>query len=336
MKLVKAKCPSCGADIEVDKNSDSTKCDYCGSKIIVEDAININAIEIKNLPKLEGYLKNGDREYKNYDYEEALNYYNKAIDLDPDNLLVVLRVGICKSTTTTYNKFATTYAINALKNVLKEEKDEAKAKKYITETYACIFKLEQLARNTWSSVNQYEVINITNHNERLNKCLLAYEYLFEVAKTKEFKITIVNRMINIICELLAPKKYYTFNRANGNRIVKRYNIDYNFTNILNQKYQKYVNELYTLDPSTIPTNNTNKKVSNANSKSTINIIIYVIFGILALLGLITSSYLFVLILIIDLVLYILKENKKIFVNNDKAAYITMIILGIIGIIGIFI
>ena len=74
MKLVKAKCPSCGAAIEVDKNSDTTKCDYCGSKIVVDDAIAkfklevSGEVEIKNLPKIEGYLKNGEREYKNYDY----------------------------------------------------------------------------------------------------------------------------------------------------------------------------------------------------------------------------------------------------------------------------
>ena len=57
MKLVAAKCPSCGANIDVDKDSDKTKCEFCHSTILVEDAIAkvkvevTGNIEIKNLPK---------------------------------------------------------------------------------------------------------------------------------------------------------------------------------------------------------------------------------------------------------------------------------------------
>ena len=46
MKLVAAKCPNCGASIDVDKDSESTKCDFCKSKIIVEDAIAKYKIEL--------------------------------------------------------------------------------------------------------------------------------------------------------------------------------------------------------------------------------------------------------------------------------------------------
>ncbi len=340
MKLVKAKCPSCGAAIEVDKNSDTTKCDYCGSKIVVDDAIAkfklevSGEVEIKNLPKIEGYLKNGEREYKNYDYKEALNYYNKAIELDPDNPLVVLRVGICKSTLTTYNKFETNYAINALKDVLKLENDDDKLKKYITETYACIFKLEQLARNNWSSLDQFESTNITNYIERLNKCLLAYEYLFSVVKTKEFKITIITRIINIITEILSPKKYCTYNRSNGNKIYKAYLLDYNYSNALNQKYQRYINELNILNPAQAQVIINRPQPTNYDFKIVVNVIVYIVLGLITLLALINEKFpLFSLLLAAALVLYTLLITKVLFKNNKPLGIVVICILSVVGLIG---
>ena len=39
MKLIPARCPSCGADIEVNKENETTKCKYCDTRIIIDDAI---------------------------------------------------------------------------------------------------------------------------------------------------------------------------------------------------------------------------------------------------------------------------------------------------------
>ena len=45
MKLIPARCPSCGADIEVNKDNETTKCKYCETRIIIDDAID----EAKNI-----------------------------------------------------------------------------------------------------------------------------------------------------------------------------------------------------------------------------------------------------------------------------------------------
>ena len=98
MKLVAAKCPSCGADIELDQDSDKTKCSYCNSKIIVEEAIEkyklelSGSVEIKNLPKLDNYLKLAERSYEDKNYPDAFKYYDKAYELDPDNYNVIIRI----------------------------------------------------------------------------------------------------------------------------------------------------------------------------------------------------------------------------------------------------
>lgn len=59
MKIVSAKCPSCGANIEVDENSNQTKCEFCHSTIIVEDAIKKYKVEISGTVSLKDAEKIG-------------------------------------------------------------------------------------------------------------------------------------------------------------------------------------------------------------------------------------------------------------------------------------
>lgn len=102
MRLTSAKCPNCGADIRVNKEEEKTVCKYCKSEILVEDAIAKlkvvveGEVELKGVPKLESYLKLGDRAYKDGKFDEAYINYNKALELDPDNAIAILRQGISK------------------------------------------------------------------------------------------------------------------------------------------------------------------------------------------------------------------------------------------------
>ena len=102
MKLTAAKCPNCGANIEVDENSDKTKCEFCNSPIIVEDAIAKYKVElsgevtVKNLPQVESLMKNAERLYKNNDLQEALDKYDAILDIDADNYNAILKKAICR------------------------------------------------------------------------------------------------------------------------------------------------------------------------------------------------------------------------------------------------
>lgn len=103
MKLTSAKCPNCGADIKVNKAEEKTVCEYCNSEIIVEDAIAKykvvvdGEVELKGVPKLDSYLKLGERAYKDGEFDEAYKNYSKALELAPDNALAILRQGISKT-----------------------------------------------------------------------------------------------------------------------------------------------------------------------------------------------------------------------------------------------
>lgn len=102
MKLTSAKCPNCGADIKVNKTEEKAVCEYCNSEIIIEDAIAKyklvveGEVELKGVPKLEGYLKLGNRAYRDGEFDEAYKNYSKALELDPDNAEAILRQGISK------------------------------------------------------------------------------------------------------------------------------------------------------------------------------------------------------------------------------------------------
>lgn len=102
MRLTRAKCPNCGADIKVNKAEEKAVCEYCNSEILVEDAIAKlkvvveGEVELKGVPKLESYLKLGDRAYKDGKFDEAYANYSKALELDTDNAIAILRQGISK------------------------------------------------------------------------------------------------------------------------------------------------------------------------------------------------------------------------------------------------
>lgn len=55
MNFVAAKCPSCGADIQVDQNLETAYCSYCGSNIIVQNAI--QRVKIIGPVELAGNIK---------------------------------------------------------------------------------------------------------------------------------------------------------------------------------------------------------------------------------------------------------------------------------------
>ena len=65
MNFVAAKCPNCGAEIQVDKNLETAFCSYCGSKMLVQDAV--NRVRIVGPVEIKGIIKT-----PNHDFESKL------------------------------------------------------------------------------------------------------------------------------------------------------------------------------------------------------------------------------------------------------------------------
>ena len=87
MGFIALKCPSCGAEIELDSSREFGFCQYCGTKIVQEKVVvehrgNVgldHSNEVKNLLlRASECLRMGDT-------DGAERYYNRVLDLDFDN-----------------------------------------------------------------------------------------------------------------------------------------------------------------------------------------------------------------------------------------------------------
>ena len=80
MPFKPAKCPNCAGDIQVPDDRDTAKCMYCGSDIIVKEAI--RAGSIKNLNNIFEMAKTA---LESGNQEEGLKYINSYLEDDQNN-----------------------------------------------------------------------------------------------------------------------------------------------------------------------------------------------------------------------------------------------------------
>lgn len=80
MSFKPAKCPNCAGDLQVPEDRDTVKCMYCGSDIVVREAIKLaGGVNIENLLIL---AKNAE---KINSWKEAYDYYTRILEYDPQN-----------------------------------------------------------------------------------------------------------------------------------------------------------------------------------------------------------------------------------------------------------
>ena len=232
IKLIPAKCPSCGSNIKVDKQDTKTKCSYCNTTILVSDAIAkfkielSGEVEIKNLPKLKNLIKIADRAYENEDYEQALDIYKKIITIDPDDWKSTFREGICTAKVSTLRKFDLNKAIISSKNALKVLFDKKTSQEDIANYKISMAKDLIILHISFfdSSFNDFKEneYSIDSINEMWNRLLIikdGLKFIIDVLlndnvislcpeeNAKEWKITVLKEIVfcnTIICE---PRKY---------------------------------------------------------------------------------------------------------------------------------
>lgn len=99
MALIAAKCPSCGGDIQLDDSREFGFCLHCGTKVIVQDAV--QKIKVSGSVKLDmsdtavNCLNLADQAFKNENYLEAYNYYTKMLEYDSSSYKATFRKGLC-------------------------------------------------------------------------------------------------------------------------------------------------------------------------------------------------------------------------------------------------
>ena len=239
MKLVPAKCPNCGANINVDEEQETTKCEYCGDAILIDKAIQKYQIEIKvtNMPDIDNYLVLAERCYNDRDYFKAYEYYEEAVKLDPNNYMTVLKIGISKALADNYKWLNMNNLNCALTNSVKlADKDKEKYESIVGEMLKQIGKMENKLKDHYEETE----LNIDGADTLNDKCidmLTVLENVLSVSEliddTEQTKQLLTNA-IEFIEFIIKPKKYK----------VKRSGKSYWYSLKLKRKERKNVYELW--------------------------------------------------------------------------------------------
>jgi DNA-directed RNA polymerase subunit RPC12/RpoP len=87
MKIIALKCPNCNADIELDQDREFGFCNYCGTKIMIADAVQkvSGTVNINRSSEINNILKRAKDYEERQMLDDAEKYYDRALDIDMDN-----------------------------------------------------------------------------------------------------------------------------------------------------------------------------------------------------------------------------------------------------------
>jgi len=127
MSFKAAKCPNCAGELQLPEDRDSVKCMYCGSDIVVREAIKLaGGVNIENLFQLAEHAE------KCKQYAEAYNYYTKILETDATNYRAWYGKAMSAGWQSTSANLRLQETISGIENALKyapeNEKDELKVK----------------------------------------------------------------------------------------------------------------------------------------------------------------------------------------------------------------
>ncbi len=167
VEFITAKCPNCGGDLRLPDDKKQVKCMYCNFDIIVHDAVNAAQVNVENLLRL------GTSAQEVQNYQEAYDYFTKALEYDADNYLAQFGKGFCAAKLSTPEKFRfdelKTGIVNGVNNAPEDKKEELKAKA-VKELIAVSEKNER--SKILTNKQKYEVFEILSVFEPTNENLL--------------------------------------------------------------------------------------------------------------------------------------------------------------------
>jgi len=103
IKLVSAKCPSCGAALKLSKDDEKVKCEFCHNTILVDDAIACYKLKISGMVSVDGITTNAElisAANELLDMNEYLKAKRKFLEFSekcPDNYQGWIGLLICRT-----------------------------------------------------------------------------------------------------------------------------------------------------------------------------------------------------------------------------------------------
>jgi tetratricopeptide (TPR) repeat protein len=209
MDFVSAKCPQCGGALQVPNDRDSVKCMYCGTDVLVREAINLVAGDAKNFLILAKSASDAGN------HIEAYNYFTKVLELEPENYDAWIgkansagwqsNLILCRfdEMLTCYKKAISIVDNDAMKEVIKFE-----AGLSILIIAKAFFNLSTEHTIQFIGVPTARFEHIDRCKEIIQACEIAYLYNSDINEIPNFIVDICNRIILISGISSDEKKYF--------------------------------------------------------------------------------------------------------------------------------
>jgi tetratricopeptide (TPR) repeat protein len=124
MAFKAAKCPNCAGELQVPDERNTVKCMYCGSDIIVREAIKAAAAGV-NVENLFNLAKSA---FETGNYQEAFDYYTRVLEVDAQNYEAWLGKGLSAGWMSTLASFRFPEMINGVDKAIEYAPDNLKEK----------------------------------------------------------------------------------------------------------------------------------------------------------------------------------------------------------------
>lgn len=201
MQFQRAACPSCSGELQVPTNRITVQCMYCGSTVVVQQAIAAYAG-----PKVENILHLADASARAGNYQEAYRYFSQAIEYDASNPFAWHGRGISAGMMSTLAAPRLREMTSCLADALARTRPEqraAAASRAATDINTAVGAYMTLAANHFNAFMPLPD-SWPNYIASAIEALNVLEYAYSLDPNCG---TVLESMLNIINDLLRGRRY---------------------------------------------------------------------------------------------------------------------------------
>lgn len=244
MELKITKCPNCGAPLKISENKINVRCLYCGSEIMIndenqvlEEANQVSKVNINNLLDL------GEAANKVGNYEEASNYLDRILEVDPQNYFAWSRKGDILGVMSTFQEPKINGMIIAYKKAIKYAPKEKK-EKILEDT---VLMIHMAAFGYYTKIEYYleKYVSLRGTwEDYLDRCLKIIELMEFAHECDPYNTDIIEEIIRICKGNIECKIVYE--DENSSKYKKKITPDY-YKKKLKEKMNLFTNKMKQID-----------------------------------------------------------------------------------------